>query len=221
MVNGENKMKILVGTPAGKGAKIAKSLDMGYMITCSTSGGYDLKPTERVLEFPYCALDNGAYGNYIKGDPFDGDRFLRFVDRINERNLNPLFVVCPDLVAQGTASLAFSMSWKHKIPYDKIALVVQDGMAVCDVEPLVSEFQYLFVGGTPAWKWATAKEWIDLAHRNGIPCHIGQAGKPAYIEQAYQLGADSIDSTSWHVNLSYHYIINHRKAHGWPKESTC
>ena len=58
------------------------------------------------------------------------------------------------------------------------------------------------------------KDWhihhIDFAHDNGMKCHIGQVGKLEYLELANELGADSVDSTSWVRNKSWHIIEQFR-----------
>ena len=130
------------------------------------------------------------------------------MEKINLLGIKPLFIVCPDIVAGGLESLEFSLSWVDKIAYDKIALVVQDGMTPWDVWPVIDKFQYLFIGGSVDWKWSTAEDWVQFAHASGVPCHIGQCGKLEYLREAKRIGADSVDSTSWPVNNSWHIVID-------------
>ncbi len=128
------------------------------------------------------------------------------VDKVNEINLKPLFIVCPDIVAGGVDSLEFSLSWRDRINYDKVALVIQDGMSFADVDPIIDKFQYLFIGGSVGWKWANAEGWVNYSHSKGLDCHIGQCGQFWMLKAAKRFGADSVDSTSWVVNKSWHII---------------
>ena len=196
-------MKILAGNPSGKAAVIAKSLGLGCMICTSRPQHLASK---RYLDFDFTAVDNGAFGCYKSGKPFNNSLFLENVERVNKFDLKPLFIVCPDIVAGGLKSLDFSMSWRDKINYSKISLVVQDGMTKEDVEPIIKDFQYLFIGGSVSWKWRTAEDWVKFAHSCGIPCHIGQTGQLWMLRAAKRFGADSVDSTSWVVNKTWDII---------------
>ena len=196
-------MKILAGEPTGKNAKIAISLNVGCMICTSRKQHL---AGERHRKFNYTAVDNGAFGCFKSGKPFNDLLFLENVKRINQLNLKPLFIVCPDIVAGGLESLEFSLSWRDRIDYDSIAFVVQDGMEFKHIKPIIEEYQYLFVGGSVKWKWATAEGWVKFSHDNGKPCHIGQCGKLWMLRAAKRFKADSVDSTSWVVNKSWHII---------------
>jgi len=122
----------------------------------------------------------------------------------------PDFIVTPDKVAKGLESLAFSVEWavKLRVAYPDLRqyLAVQDGMTAKDVEPYLSLFNGLFVGGSLSWKYETAEEWVSFAHAHGLPCHIGRVGTWDKIVWAMRIGADSIDSSSWAQNDSWHHI---------------
>ena len=53
----------------------------------------------------------------------------------------------------------------------------------------------LFVGGTIEWKLRTGHKWVELAHEQGIRCHIGRVGSMKRVIWARKIGADSIDSS--------------------------
>lgn len=172
------------------------------------------------------ALDCGGFSDYLAGRPFNEERFVKQYMRTADHV--PDFCVVPDLVGQGFESLKFSLGhvdtmWWHTANY----LAVQDGMHVVDVEPVLQYFDGLFVGGTVrtnrlgnrkdfspemgrsrGWKWDTAHAWIDLAHRFGKPCHIGRVGTYHDIQHALELGADSIDSTSWATNDTHDHLTD-------------
>ena len=168
-------------------------------------------PGPRHHKFIYTALDNGAFSCLKNGKKFNDYIFLRNVEKINKQNLKPLFIVCPDIVAGGLKSLDFSLSWIDKINYNKIALVVQDGMKTNDIKPIINKFQYIFVGGSVKWKWATVEQWVKFSHKNNKPCHIGQCGQFWMLEAAKRIGANSVDSTSWQVNNSWSIIERFKK----------
>lgn len=140
------------------------------------------------------ALDNGAFADWKAERPFDAERFLSTVQQAG----SPDYVVVPDVVAGGLFSLATSLAWADVLePYGHpMALVVQDGMVVSDVEPHLGtgRFAFLFVGGTVEWKVATGAEWVELAHRFGMKCHIGRVGTQKRVRWAKRVKCDSIDS---------------------------
>lgn len=158
---------------------------------------------------PYYALDNGAFVSYKTGQLWDDEAFLARTLRYLELDHKPDFVVVPDKVAQGIESLAFSVEWLGQLPPMngvRRYLAVQDGMEQGDVEAVLGRFGGLFVGGTRRWKYATARTWVELAHRHNKPCHIGRVYQPKFIAWARDIGADSIDSTGWARNGTWVYI---------------
>src|SRR3954469_10895082 len=105
----------------------------------------------------------------------------------------PDFVVVPDIVAGGLASLAWSAFWRESVPAEFPAyLAVQDGMAVADVLSHLPRYAGLFVGGSLRWKLATGGTWAELARRHGMGCHIGRVGTPARVRWAREVGATSL-----------------------------
>ena len=160
-------------------------------------------------EFP-CALDNGAFGCWRRGFPFMSDNFRKQISAAHKSGVTLDFITCPDIVAGGERSLQFSMDWAtgelRSAP--RLALVVQDGMGEHMVSYQHPEqwFSHIFVGGTKAWKWRTAEAWVKYAHGKGMKCHIGQCGRLEYLREAKRIGADSVDSTSFAVNDSWHIV---------------
>jgi len=112
----------------------------------------------------------------------------------------PDFIVCPDLVASGRASLEFSLRWRERCeslrPDRRYYLVVQDGMTVADVSAVLQpDFAGIFVGGTVPWKFRTARAWIRLAHERGLPVHVGRCGTADKAVWCHVHGVDSFDSS--------------------------
>jgi len=147
-------------------------------------------------------LDCGAFVDWRAGRTFDvvrWERDLRYVAyRIEAGKLQaPDFVVVPDLVGGGAASLARSLEMVEWVPTELPVryLVVQEGMTSAQVAEVLPHFGGVFIGGASMeWKLGTAQEWIALAHAHGRRCHIGRIGTLARLELARRLGADSVDS---------------------------
>ena len=192
---------IYTGLCGGKKLEEVKRRGLGIMISST-----ERMPTSAIKGMP-CALDNGAFSSYMKGKPFNEYRFLRTLDACQKHDLDLDFIVLPDIVEGGWKSINFSRSWLERIQCDHLALAVQDGVRSEWLHrELVHEVSTIFVGGSPLWKWKTAKMWVDFAHSRGKKCHIGQCGKLEYLRKAREYGADSCDSTSFVVNNSWHIL---------------
>jgi len=166
------------------------------------SAKYDARP------YQYHALDNGAFQAWVTGRIWDPEPFIDALTKYEEKGPALDFVVVPDIVAGGLESLKFSIGWLDRLDTkSRKYLAVQDGMTENDILPIIKRFGGLFVGGTLDWKYMTSKTWTDIAHRSGLPCHIGRVGVWDKIVWASRIGADSIDSTSWARNNSYHHLI--------------
>lgn len=145
--------------------------------------------------------DNGAYRDWENGRPFNGVRWQRDQWRIRDRKLSPDFIVVPDLVAAGDASLAWSAAERpHVAEGERAYLAVQDGMTAPSVDRHLGEladrglpYAGLFVGGSLPWKLETAPAWADFAHARGMRLHVGRVGVPDRVRWASAF-ADSIDS---------------------------
>jgi len=140
-------------------------------------------------------LDNGAFKLWTSGQPFNEERFMRIVERVDSEGPRPEFIVAPDKVAN-PESLEYSLSWLARLQgVAPLALVVQDGMTQQQVESAMRKgFSVLFVGGSLEWKFKTAPDWVRLAKRLGVPCHIGRIGTRGRARWAREIGADSVDS---------------------------
>lgn len=143
-------------------------------------------------------LDNGAYSCWINKTLFNERLFRKSLIKIEKCVSYPDFIICPDIVAGGYDSLKFSLKWLHEIPAGyPIYLAVQDGMETNVISNYLDLFDGLFVGGTLQWKLKTSEEWIKLAHSVNIKCHIGKVGTFRRLVWAKNIGADSIDSSTF------------------------
>jgi hypothetical protein len=137
-------------------------------------------------------VDNGAFRDYLAGLSFDGDAFMRTLDKVSMLPHPPYLAVLPDIVGGGLASLELSLEWLGRdLPDFPWYLAVQDGMVPDDVDP--SLFSGIFLGGTNSYK-ATARQWCEFAHAHNIPAHFGRCGTQAKIALALEVGFDSLDS---------------------------
>ena len=192
-------MIIYCGYCFGSRQAEARKRGMGMMI--STCPGW--KPDKTLRGMPL-ALDNGAFSLSRRGLPFLEQPFADRIHQCYEAGLSLDWIVTPDLVGRGIRSLKFSYHWATQTwlaSAPRLALAVQDGMTTDMVfHGMADPFSVIFVGGSVEWKWATARAWIDEAHRHGKLCHIGQAGRQNAIAKCRLWGADSCDSTSFAQN---------------------
>jgi hypothetical protein len=155
----------------------------------------DCLPPRRLPWF----LDNGAYGDWRSGIAFDDEAFLSKFRSPHVDAVPPDFIVCPDRVATGLESLAFSLHWRDRCeslrPGRRYYFVVQDGMAAADVAPVLDGFVGVFVGGSSSWKIKTARAWTRFAHERGLPIHVGRAGTADKAAWCQRIGVDSFDSS--------------------------
>ena len=143
-------------------------------------------------------LDNAAFSAWRLGRPFDDAAFSSALLKVAADGRWLDFGVCPDIVAGGLASLAFSLDWRTRcesaLPGQRWYLAAQDGMEAHDVDAHIANFAGIFVGGSLPWKLRRAAEWVEYAHRRGVQCHIGRVGTEDRVRWARRIGADSIDS---------------------------
>lgn len=149
----------------------------------------------RTEGFATYALDNGAWTAHQRGTAFDADRYQRALDLLGA---GAEFVVAPDIVCGGLASLRLSESWLPRLAdYGRRRLVaVQNGVTAADVAPLLGERVGIFVGGDTAWKEATLPAWGNLARERGCYLHVGRVNSARRIRLCQLAGADSFDGTS-------------------------
>lgn len=146
--------------------------------------------------FPY-AIDNGAWTYHQKGVPFDDERFRKLVRRMGA---NADFIVVPDIVGGGLASLRLSARWLNELHVTKRPLLipVQEGMEAGDVRPFLGSDVGIFVGGIDAdWKEQTSiRVWGPLAREVGCYLHVGRVNSVRRIRICQDAGASSFDGTS-------------------------
>jgi hypothetical protein len=152
---------------------------------------------KRPKPFPFerWGFDNGAFPAFCAGLPFPEEAFLSRLEVARQANVDPWLAVVPDIVAGGMRSLEFSTAWRVRLrePWPWY-LAVQDGMTFEAVEDVLHLFSGIFLGGTDRFK-LTAYSWCQFAHRHHKRFHYGRAGTLRKLRHAYQIGADSLDSS--------------------------
>lgn len=149
----------------------------------------------RTEGFEKFALDNGAWSAFSQGRPFDELAFGRALDKVGEK---ADFVVVPDIVEGGQASLEFSLKWLDRLKGfpQKLLIAVQDGMGIDDVRELLNPSVGIFLGGSTTFKLQTMEAWGVLARRRNAYFHVGRVNSALRIAKCAAACAHSFDGTS-------------------------
>lgn len=143
------------------------------------------------------AVDNGAWSDYVYNRPFNTERFRRVLVKISQQELQPDFVVLPDIVRGGKRSLNLSKQYLYLADSLSCYLAVQDGispdMISGDIWDCISG---IFVGGSDVWKWRYLHIWVDLAHFHEKKIHVGRVGTLKAMQRCEYAGVDSADGSS-------------------------
>lgn len=145
--------------------------------------------------FDLLAVDNGAWGCFQRKEQWTPERWQRLVE---QHGRIAQWVVAPDVVCGGMASLDLSVSW---LPWvleraNRALIAVQDGMTADDLRDIVSDRVGVFVGGSTEWKEATIGMWGRLCTERGAWCHVGRVNSIRRIRICAASGVHSIDGTS-------------------------
>lgn len=146
---------------------------------------------------PY-AIDNGAWSAHQSRRPFDSAAFVGLVEA---KGAGADFVVVPDVVGDGAASLAMSIAWlpwlRWRLPWPgpRLLIPVQNGMGCEDVAHLLDERHGVFVGGDTDWKLRTMRTWGGLTRSLGAHLHVGRVNTQRRVRLCQDAGADSFDGS--------------------------
>ena len=141
-------------------------------------------------------IDNGAWGHRNDAVP---DDFSGFADLVERYGCAADFVVLPDIVAGGMASMALSVSWIPRLRALKNLLMpVQDGMNALEVGKILREHRNvgLFLGGTTEFKLKEIYGWGMVANAWQRWYHVGRVNTARRIRLCHEAGATSFDGTS-------------------------
>jgi len=160
--------------------------------------GLMAQPRSAVLDhvpdyLPGYAADNGAFGAWIRQQPFDAAPWLRMLDRLPG---SPLFVVVPDVVGDHAASLTSWDLWAPEVIARQYrpAFVLQNGCT--DLGQVPPEADVVFIGGDDAYKLGPDAARVCWQARNaGLWVHMGRVNSSRRIRRAVSMGCDSADGT--------------------------
>lgn len=180
---------IAYASAMGRGRNLEAVRAAGWRIMITAAD-----PREPPGDIGYC-IDNGAWTAHVRGSPFDETAFLKTYER---HGPGADFVVVPDIVAGGKASLEFSVRWLERLgrPLCPLLLAVQDGLGEADIGPLVGDGLGIFIGGSTPWKLATAQTWGRLALLAACWCHMGRVNTVRRIAICAGAGIHSFDGSS-------------------------
>lgn len=108
----------------------------------------------------------------------------------------PLWMIVPDRPGNGEETLTkweqYAAGLKER-GVCKLALAVQDGMSIEDVQGLAIQPDVIAVGGSTAWKWLTVELWAKAFPR----VHLLRCNSPEKLDYLEGLGVESTDGTGW------------------------
>lgn len=165
---------------------------------------------KRVGEYPVSALDNGAFGAWLRKVPFDTGHWWRWLEGCETSGV--LFATAPDVVGDAKATETASRPWLERIRELglPVAYVGQNGFeprrfawSSCDV---------FFIGGDTAWKLGpVARLATAIAKEHGKHVHMGRANSEKRLRAAAAFGCDSADGTF----LKFAPATNKPRLYGW------
>lgn len=181
-----------------------KAAGWGMLISADVGARWQWKEVPSGFKY---AIDNGAWSAYqrkvkclhrrggSRTIAFSGDTFMRCLDKMAD---GAEWIVLPDVVCGGLASLDLSLWWLDVVrPYGRPMLIpAQDGMENHHLSAHIGSDVGIFVGGSTAWKETTLARWSELAKSHRAYCHVGRVNTLRRIRMCRNAGVDSIDGTS-------------------------
>ncbi len=155
---------------------------------------------------PY-AIDNGAWGCYRRGDPFNWSAFEKLTEELGD---GAAWVIAPDIVCGGLKSLDRSLAWAASWSRCPVLIAVQDGMTPDDLRDHLSDRVGLAVGGSTPFKEKTTPMWGRLAAAQGCYLHVLRVNTKRRLSLCRGAGAQSVDGTSASI-----FSVNAPKLAGW------
>lgn len=149
--------------------------------------------------FDNWVADNGAWADFKAGRPFDEDEFERFLEWVAQEDEPPRWIVLPDIVAGGLASLALSVRYANRaLSIAPEALIaVQDGMTEVDLLSIVAPQRIgIFLGGSTEWKLENMVRWGKFCARWSVRYHVARVNSAKRMFIAQAAGAHSVDGSS-------------------------
>ncbi|WP_455448588.1 hypothetical protein [Natrinema thermotolerans] len=167
--------------------------------------GVTWTPSDRRLnEIPFF-VDNGAFTS-----SFDPDEWVDLLDKLEDYNYGPDFVVLPDEYNDAKGTMARHREWASEVLDRGLppAAVIQPGMPVGTQVRLADKIgaDFVFVGGATRWKRACGRDIVEEAHARDLAVHIGRPDGEDGLPWTYKIGADSADTSTIDQNGYWHYL---------------
>ncbi len=150
------------------------------------------------------ACDNDCFAG------LDAPKYMRLLARVAKFRTRPLWIACPDVVADAGATWANFSIWQPLLASMDlpVALVLQDGLErfkwSARLPSTWNDLAAVFVGGSTEWKLSEHAARLTLeAHERGLLCHWGRINSRKRIrfliheQQAGRCWADSIDGSGF------------------------
>lgn len=194
-------------------------------------GTYSVEVVERWRTW---AADNGCFA--LKGEPFERDRWLRWLDRLRDLAPRCLFVTAPDVLhwegenCRGDARATLIQA-QADLPLIRslgfpAALVLQDGMTA-ELVPW-GAVDAVFVGGSDRFKLgAQVPRIVAEANRRGVHTHMGRVNSRRRMLLAAAMGCRSTDGTHLRYGprtnlpgvLSWLAAVDAQARPRWPRQA--
>jgi hypothetical protein len=152
----------------------------------------------RTEGFTRIAGDNGAWSDHQAGRAFNADGFERFLEWLAAQPVVPDWIVLPDIVAGGRASLDLSLRHLNRClaVAPLVLIAVQDGMVPADLVPHVGRSIGIFLGGSTEWKLANMRRWGEFCAAHRLHYHVARVNTARRYRLAHDAGAGSVDGSS-------------------------
>jgi hypothetical protein len=152
----------------------------------------------RTEGFERFAADNGAWADFRAGRVFDEAAYERFLDWLGALAAKPDWLVLPDIVAGGLASLALSVRYLNRCAAlsPLLLVAVQNGMEAEHLEPFVGPSIGIFLGGDTAWKLRMMDYWGAFCAERDLYYHVARVNTAKRMFLALAAGANSVDGSS-------------------------
>ena len=136
------------------------------------------------------AADNACFANPAG---YSDDKYLTWLARFPHNRT--LFATAPDVLGDHAATVARSVPVLRKIRGIGLhaAFVAQDGFD--EASTPWSEFDWLFVGGSTAFKFRGGRDAVAAALRRGKRAHMGRVNSLDRLRAAASIGCASADGT--------------------------
>lgn len=158
--------------------------------------------------FTHYAVDNGAWSDFVHHRSFSHERFQKTLQKIAVQVKKPDFIILPDIVRGGKASLNLSKQYLHLTDSHPCYLAIQDGISPDMItDDIWESIKGIFIGGSDTWKWRYLHIWVDLAHNHGIKIHVGRVGMLRDMQKCYTAGVDSADGSALIRNQKHTEIM--------------